>query len=315
MHGGEDFASADLRYDARVQRPQAAAPCRRRLRRCAAASRRIGALIGFDRRRPRPSRRSAPASAKPAASLLEPAALALENAMLLKRAEALSVTDDLTRLYNSRYLNLSLRRETKRAVAHRPPAVAAVHRPRRLQGRQRHLRPPVWQPRAGRSGGRHPRQRARNRRRRPLRRRRVRGDPAGHRRARARSRWPSAFATGLRRTGFSTADRLDVRLTASVGIATLPDVAASAEELVQAADTAMYKVKMSGKNGISRTAPPMTELTVGGAQGVRSLALRSLVLPRSRAISPSTSARPTPASTPAARASSSTSRRSSPSTR
>jgi diguanylate cyclase (GGDEF)-like protein len=49
---------------------------------------------------------------------------------------------------------------------------------------------------------------------------------------------------------FLTADRLDVHLTASVGIATLPDVAASAEELVQAADRAMYKVKTSGKNGI-----------------------------------------------------------------
>ena len=36
--------------------------------------------------------------------------------MLIERAEALSVTDDLTRLYNSRYLNQSLRRETKRAV-------------------------------------------------------------------------------------------------------------------------------------------------------------------------------------------------------
>ena len=47
--------------------------------------------------------------------LLEPAAVALDNALLLKRAEALSVTDDLTHLYNSRYLNLVLRRETKRA--------------------------------------------------------------------------------------------------------------------------------------------------------------------------------------------------------
>src|SRR6185436_15485903 len=47
--------------------------------------------------------------------LLEPAAVALDNAMQLKRAEALSVTDDLTRLYNSRYLNQVLRRETKRA--------------------------------------------------------------------------------------------------------------------------------------------------------------------------------------------------------
>ena len=49
---------------------------------------------------------------------------------------------------------------------------------------------------------------------------------------------------------FLTADRLNVRLTASVGVATLPDVAASAEELIQAADRAMYKVKGSGKNGI-----------------------------------------------------------------
>jgi diguanylate cyclase (GGDEF)-like protein len=49
---------------------------------------------------------------------------------------------------------------------------------------------------------------------------------------------------------FLTSDLLNVRLTASVGIATLPDVAASADELVQAADRAMYKVKVSGKNGI-----------------------------------------------------------------
>ena len=47
--------------------------------------------------------------------LLEPAAAALDNALLLKRAEALSVTDDLTSLHNSRYLNLVLRREAKRA--------------------------------------------------------------------------------------------------------------------------------------------------------------------------------------------------------
>ncbi len=38
-------------------------------------------------------------------------------------------------------------------------------------------------------------------------------------------------------------DGLDIRLTASVGVATLPDVAASAEELIKAADTAMYRVK------------------------------------------------------------------------
>jgi GGDEF domain-containing protein len=36
----------------------------------------------------------------------------------------------------------------------------------------------------------------------------------------------------------------------SVGVATLPDVAASAEGLMQAADEAMYHVKDRGKNGI-----------------------------------------------------------------
>jgi diguanylate cyclase (GGDEF)-like protein len=43
---------------------------------------------------------------------------------------------------------------------------------------------------------------------------------------------------------------LRIRLTASVGVATLPDVAGSAEELLKAADQAMYRVKDAGKNGI-----------------------------------------------------------------
>ena len=46
---------------------------------------------------------------------LEPGAIALDNALRVQRAEALSVTDDLTQLYNSRYLQQVLRRETKRA--------------------------------------------------------------------------------------------------------------------------------------------------------------------------------------------------------
>ena len=49
---------------------------------------------------------------------------------------------------------------------------------------------------------------------------------------------------------FLAGDGLRIRLTASVGVATLPDVASTAEELVRAADMAMYRVKESGKNGI-----------------------------------------------------------------
>ncbi len=47
---------------------------------------------------------------------LEPGAIALDNALRVQRAEALSVTDDLTQLYNWRYMQQVLRRETKRAL-------------------------------------------------------------------------------------------------------------------------------------------------------------------------------------------------------
>jgi diguanylate cyclase (GGDEF)-like protein len=43
---------------------------------------------------------------------------------------------------------------------------------------------------------------------------------------------------------------LQIHLTVSVGVATLPDAAASAEELVKAADVAMYRVKETGKNNV-----------------------------------------------------------------
>jgi diguanylate cyclase (GGDEF)-like protein len=49
---------------------------------------------------------------------------------------------------------------------------------------------------------------------------------------------------------FLEGDGLDIRLTVSVGVATLPDVAASADGLVQAADEAMYWVKDHGKKRV-----------------------------------------------------------------
>ena len=55
---------------------------------------------------------------------------------------------------------------------------------------------------------------------------------------------------------FLSAEGINFRLTASVGVATLPDVAASAEELLHAADTAMYQVKDAGKNGIRAATAP-----------------------------------------------------------
>ena len=59
----------------------------------------------------------------------------------------------------------------------------------------------------------------------------------------------------VRQFVFLAADGLDVRLTVSVGVATLPDAATSAEELVRAADIAMYRVKESGKDGVAVANP------------------------------------------------------------
>ena len=54
-------------------------------------------------------------------TLVEPCAIALENAILFQRTEQLTITDDLTKLFNSRYLNLYLGREIKRCKRHGIP--------------------------------------------------------------------------------------------------------------------------------------------------------------------------------------------------
>ena len=190
-----------------------------------------------------------PALASSFRSILEPPAIALDNALALQKAEALSVTDDLTRLYNSRYLNLVLRRESKRASrSGRPLSLLFLDLDGFKQVNDTH------------------------------------GHLAGSKalveasvivRASARETDVAArfggdeFAVILPDTGregavavaerirdricackFLASDGLSIHLTASIGVATLPDVAASAEELLRAADVAMYRVKDAGKNGI-----------------------------------------------------------------
>ncbi|MBI4169416.1 MAG: GAF domain-containing protein, partial [Acidobacteria bacterium] len=61
------------------------------------------------------AKRLSPGDARLLSLLLEPVAVALDNALLLRRSEELSITDDLTKLYNSRYLNATLRREVERS--------------------------------------------------------------------------------------------------------------------------------------------------------------------------------------------------------
>ena len=244
---GEEFVTADLREDDRLKDQAVVATvvafplsCR---------GRRVGAIIGLDRapssRRPQ----LAPAVLRAVRVLLEPASVALDNALLLKRAEALSVTDDLTRLYNSRYLNLVLRRETKRASrSGRPLSLLFIDLDgfKSINDTHGHLfgsRALVEAAAVIRSSARETDVVAR-----------FGGDEFAL--VLPDTGGEGAYAVGERireriaAFTFLVGDGLDIHLTASLGVATLPDAAASVEELVQAADMAMYHVKESGKNGI-----------------------------------------------------------------
>jgi diguanylate cyclase (GGDEF)-like protein len=220
----------------------------------ACRGRTVGALIAVDRVAAAREPRFPAATVAVLRAALEPGAIALDNALRIERVEALSVTDDLTQLYNSRYLSQVLRRETKRASRSvRPLSLLFIDLDgfKAVNDSHGHL--------AGSS---------------------ALVEAAVVIRVNARETDIVArfggdeFALVLPDTGtegaamvgerirekiaahrFLRKDGLDIKLTVSVGVATLPDVAASAEQLVQAADEAMYWVKEHGKNNV-RVAQP-----------------------------------------------------------
>ncbi len=245
MRNGQPFSSADLSSDRRVGHTTPAAAvafpldCRGRT---------VGALVGIDRVASREPKFATRALAALRAAL-EPGAIALDNALRLERAEALSVTDDLTQLYNSRYLSLVLRRETKRASrSGRPLSLLFVDLDgfKSINDAHGHLfgsRALVEAATVIRASARETDVVAR-----------FGGDEFA-------LVLPDTGSEGAVSVGervrdkigawkFLQGDGLSISLTASVGVATLPDVAASAEQLLQAADNAMYWVKDHGKNGI-----------------------------------------------------------------
>jgi diguanylate cyclase (GGDEF)-like protein len=246
MRHGAEFIAADVARDNRAAHGASGTAlafplvCRHKT---------VGALVGLD---PVPSASApslGPSLVLALRAVLEPAAIALDNALALQKAEALSVTDDLTRLYNSRYLNLVLRRETKRASrSGRPLSLLFLDLDgfKQVNDTHGHLAGSQALVEAAaviRSCARETDVVAR-----------FGGDEfslilpdTGREGAVSVA---ERIGERLRATRFLAADGLSVHLTASIGVATLPDVAGSAEELIRAADTAMYQVKARGKNGI-----------------------------------------------------------------
>jgi len=180
---------------------------------------------------------------------IEAGAIALDNAIRLQRAEELSVTDDLTSLYNARYLAQVLRREVKRALrSNRPLSLLFIDLDgfKMINDTHGHLfgsRALIEAADVIRGSARETDVGAR-----------YGGDEFALVLADTGSEGAVALGERVRERiashGFLSADGLNIHLTASVGVATMPDVASSVESLIQLADKAMYWVKDHGKNGI-----------------------------------------------------------------
>jgi diguanylate cyclase (GGDEF)-like protein len=182
-------------------------------------------------------------------TMMEPAAITIENALLFKKLEDLSVTDDLTKLYNSRYLDHFLQQEVKRSrrygfsvslmfldldgfktvndrhghlagsrtLTEVGKVIRSIVRETDIVSRYGGDEFTVVLPQTGAEGARIIAERVRE-----------------------------ALAEHV----FLEATGLAVRITASIGIASYPDHGDTREDLIGYADQAMYRVKERGKNGI-----------------------------------------------------------------
>jgi diguanylate cyclase (GGDEF)-like protein len=182
-------------------------------------------------------------------TLVEPCAIAIENAILFQRTEQLTITDDLTKLFNSRYLNVYIGREIKRCKRHGIPLSIIfldLDGFKSVNDQHGHLAGSRTLTEVGGILAEAVRESDILAR--------YGGDefvvvlpetpPGGALVIAERIRRAIASHPFLRDEG------LEARISASFGIASYPDHALTPEGLIQKADQAMYRVKEKDKNGI-----------------------------------------------------------------
>jgi diguanylate cyclase (GGDEF)-like protein len=182
-------------------------------------------------------------------TLVEPCAIAIENAILFQRTEQLTITDDLTKLFNSRYLNVYIGREIKRCKRHGIPLSIIFLDLDGFKGVNDAFGHLAGSRTLTEVGG-------------------ILAEAVRESDIIARYGGdefvvvlPETPASGalviaerIRRSielhTFLQEQGLAARISASVGIASYPDHALTPEGLIQKADQAMYRVKERDKNGI-----------------------------------------------------------------
>jgi diguanylate cyclase (GGDEF)-like protein len=181
--------------------------------------------------------------------LFDQSSILIERALLYQKVEELSITDDLTKLFNTRYLNRSIEMEIQRSLRYRT-SVSLIFMDidyfKHVNDRYGHLVGSKILAEVGqlliknlrsvdvvvRYGG----------------------DEfvivLPHTPPVAAAQIAERIRKAVERNIFLEKEGYTLRITASFGVASYPESARSKEELLRLADEAMYKVKYHTKNGV-----------------------------------------------------------------